>query len=103
MGSGIGVYGAQGGYPPGGCDSLAEFSGSVYAGTHGGLLRLDADPDSGGAGRFVGVGITGSRVYGVLPLPSGLAVGHFHGLGILGGDGVRPLTDPGGIVFRTSA
>ena len=103
MGSEIGVYGAPSGYPPGGCDSLAEYSGTVYAGTHGGLLRLSADPDSGGAGRFTGIGITGSRVYGFLSLPSGLAVGHFHGLGILGDDGIRPLTDPGGIVFRTSA
>jgi len=103
IGSGIGVYGAATGYPPGGCDSLAVHSGTVYAGTHGGLLRLGADPDSGGAGRFMGVGITGSRVYGLLSLPSGLAVGHFHGLGILGDDRVRPLTDPGGIVFRTSA
>ncbi|MGA7725860.1 MAG: ATP-binding protein [Opitutaceae bacterium] len=102
IGSNIAVYGSQNGYPPGGCDALAEDSGSVYVASHSDLLRLSPDPGTGGAGRFAGLGITSSRFYSLLSTPHGLAVGHSHGLGLWSPDGMRPLIHSGEIVFRTN-
>lgn len=102
VGSGVAVFGPRNGYPPGGCESVADFGGQTYAVSHSDLLRLSAAADSGGAGQFVALGITSSRFYSLLSLPGGLAVGHLHGLGFWSPGGMRPLADTGEIVFRTS-
>jgi signal transduction histidine kinase/CheY-like chemotaxis protein len=100
--SGVAVYGPQVGYPSGGCDSVAEYYGTAFIASHSDLLRLLPDVHSG-AGGFVTLGITNSRFYSLLSLPQGLAVGHFHGLGLwTPGTGLRPLTPFSDIVFRAS-
>lgn len=101
--SGVGVYGPQVGYPSGGSDSVAEYSGTAFIASHSDLLRLMPDLHSGGAGRFVTLGIANSRFYSLLSLPQGLAVGHFQGLGLwTPSTGLRPLTPSSDIVFRAS-
>jgi signal transduction histidine kinase/ActR/RegA family two-component response regulator len=100
--SGVAVYSQRNGYPPGGCESVAEFSGAMYVSSHSNILRLSPDAESGGAGRFATLGITSSRFYSLLSLPRGLAIGHFHGLGIWSPSGLRSMTRSDDIVFRTS-
>ena len=102
IGSGVAVYGQRNGYPPGGCESLAEFSGATYVISHSDILRLSADAGSGGAGRFVPLGISSSRFYSLLSLPRGLAIGHFKGLGLWSPLGMLPITPSDNIVFRIS-
>jgi signal transduction histidine kinase/CheY-like chemotaxis protein len=100
IGSGVAVYGQRNGYPPGGCESVAELSGETYAISHSDILRLSPDGESGGAGQFTALGITSSRFNSLLPLPQGLVVGHYHGLGLWTSGGMRPLTQSDEIVFR---
>jgi signal transduction histidine kinase/CheY-like chemotaxis protein len=102
IGSDIAVYGQRNGYPPGGCDSLAEYSGETYVVSHSDIFRLSADAGSGGAGQFTTLGITSGRFYSLLSLPDGLAVGHFHGLGLWSPSGMRPIIQSDGIVFRAA-
>jgi signal transduction histidine kinase/DNA-binding response OmpR family regulator len=102
VGSDTAVYGQRSGYPPGGCCSVDEHSGAVFAASHSGLFRLGGDPQSGGAGQFVALGATSSRFYSLLSTPQGLAVGHFHGLGIWSPSGMRPLLALDDVVFRTT-
>ncbi len=102
IGSGVSVYGERSGYPPGGCESLAEFSGQTYVVSHSDILRLSADAESGGAGQFESLGIASSRFYSLLSMPQGLAVGHFHGLGLWSPEGMRSVMLSDDIVFRTS-
>src|ERR1022692_2566014 len=101
IGSGVAVFGQRNGYPPGGCESVAEFAGATYVISHSDILRLSPDAESGGAGRFTTLGITSSRFYSLLSLPRGLAIGHFHGLGLWSPSGMRPMTLSDDIVFRT--
>jgi signal transduction histidine kinase/ActR/RegA family two-component response regulator/HPt (histidine-containing phosphotransfer) domain-containing protein len=99
--SGTSVYGRPAGYPPGGCDALAESSGSIYVASHSDIYRLDSDPKSGGAGQFTALGATSSRFYSLLSVPSGLAVGQVRGLGFFsGGQMTLARNIPDG-VFRT--
>jgi signal transduction histidine kinase/CheY-like chemotaxis protein/HPt (histidine-containing phosphotransfer) domain-containing protein len=100
--SGVSVYGQRNGYPPGGCESLAEFSGQTYIVSHSDILRLSGDAESGGAGEFQSLGISSSRFYSLLSLPHGLAVGYFHGLGLWSPEGMRSIVQSDDIVFRTS-
>ena len=102
IGSDTSVYGQRSGYPPGGCCSIDGLSGSVFAVSHSDLFRLSADPQSGGAGQFAALGTTSSRFYSLLSTPQGLAVGHFHGLGLWSAEGMRPLLHLDDIVFRTT-
>jgi len=102
MGADCSSYGARSGYPPGGISSLARSGDSLLGVSHSDILRLSPDPDSGGAGRFVPLGIKSSRFYSLLSTPAGLAVGHFHGLGLLSGGGMRPVVGPRDVVFRLS-
>ena len=97
------VYGQNRGYPAGGCDRIEENAGRVFAASHSAVLELADDPGKRGAGHFVPVGITSSRLYGLLSTPSGLAVARVQGLGIWGRGVLRPLTPDGDIVFRASA
>jgi signal transduction histidine kinase/ActR/RegA family two-component response regulator len=101
-GSDTAVYGQRSGYPPGGCCSVDEYSGTVFAVSHSELFRLGADPQSGGAGQFEALGTTSSRFYSLLSTPQGLVVGHFHGLGIWSPAGMRPLVALDDVVFRTT-
>ena len=101
IGSGVAVYSQRNGYPQGGCESVTEFSGAMFAISHSDMLRLSPDAESGGAGRFDRLGITSSRFYSLLALPDGLAVGHFRGLGVWSPAGMRPLLPSDDIVFRT--
>lgn len=103
IGSGLEVYGPNCGYPAGGCDHIEEVAGSVLAASHSAVLALRSDPAERGVGRFSPVGVTSSRLYGLLSTPAGLAVAHVHGLGILGPGGLRPLTPAGDVVFRASS
>ncbi len=102
LGSDTAVYGQRSGYPPGGCCSIDEFSGAVFAVSHSSLFRLGADPQSGGAGQFMALGTTSSRFYSLLSTSEGLAVGHFHGLGLWSHAGMRPLLNLDDVVFRTA-
>ena len=102
IGSDTAVYGQRSGYPPGGCVSIDEFSGAVYAVSHSDIFRLCGDPQSGGAGRFIALGTTSSRFYSLLSTPQGLAVGHLNGLGLWSPAGMRPLIHLDDIVFRTT-
>jgi signal transduction histidine kinase/ActR/RegA family two-component response regulator len=99
--SGVAVFGERSGYPPGGCESLADCGGVTYVASHTELLRL-----SGGAGatgwRFEPLGSTSRRFYSLLSTPRGLAVGHYEGLGMWSPEGIRPLLDPDQVVFRIS-
>jgi len=101
VGSGVSVYSQRNGYPPGGCESVAEFSGATYGISHSDILQLTSDVESGGAGQFVPLGVTSSRFYSLLSVARGLAVGHFHGLGLWSAGGMVPLTGSDDIVFRT--
>lgn len=101
IGSGVAVYSQRNGYPQGGCESVTEFSGATFAISHSDMLRLSADAGSGGAGQFTRVGVTSSRFYSMLSLPGGIAVGHFHGLGLWSPEGMRPMLQSDDIVFRT--
>jgi signal transduction histidine kinase/CheY-like chemotaxis protein len=101
--SGVAVYGPQNGYPSGGCESVAEYSGKTYIASHSDLLSLLPDVNSGGAGHFTTLGIENSRFYSLLSLPQGLAVGHFQGLGLWTAEtGMQPMVSSSDIVFRTS-
>jgi signal transduction histidine kinase/CheY-like chemotaxis protein len=100
--SGTAVYGERGGYPAGGCDALAESAGSVFAASHSNILRLSPDPQSGGAGQFTALGITSSRIYSLLPVPQGLAIGHVRGLGIWSPAGLEPVPHLDAAVFRVN-
>ena len=97
------VYGAQCGYPPGGCDCLEDYRGSIYATSQSGVLCLSPDPQTGGSGRFAAVGITSSRLYSLLGTPGGLAVGHSHGLSLWDLGPMKSVMGPGEIVFRASS
>ena len=101
VGSGTAVYGEHLGYPPGGCDAMAESAGTLFAVSHGDIFRLAADPRSGGAGTFTPLGITSSRFFSLLAVPQGLAIGHFHGLGLWSHGAMRPVIRQDSIVFRT--
>ncbi len=87
-GSGVGVFGAQSGYPPGGCESLASFRDSLFVASHRDILRLSPDPDAAGAGKFLAVGSADSRLYGLTAVAGGIAMGQTRGIGMLvpGGD-----------------
>jgi len=102
IGSGVAVYGQRNGYPPGGCESVAEYAGATYVISHSDILRLSSDPESGGAGQFAALGVTSGRFYSLLSLPLGLAIGHLHGLGVLSPGGMLPILRSDDIVFRTS-
>jgi signal transduction histidine kinase/CheY-like chemotaxis protein len=101
--SGTAVYDHKEGYPPGGCPSLAEFSGEIYAVSHSDFFRLSADPQSGGAGQFTPLGLTSSRFYSLLPVSAGLAVGDYRGLALWSPLGLTPSPRLEDIVFRLSA
>jgi signal transduction histidine kinase/CheY-like chemotaxis protein len=98
--SGTSVYGRQSGYPAGGCDALAESSGSVFVASHSDIYRLSPDPQSGGAGQFTALGVASSRFYSLLSVPQGLAVGQVHGLGLLAGREIAPVLHVDDAVFR---
>jgi signal transduction histidine kinase/CheY-like chemotaxis protein len=100
--AGTALYGGRTGYPPGGCEALAETSGSLLVASHSSLLRLATDPVSGGTGAFEPLGITGSRFYSLEPSGDGVAVGHLLGLGLLTGGSMRPVASVEGTAFRTS-
>jgi len=102
IGSDVAVFGQRNGYPPGGCESLAEYSGTMFVASHSDILRLSADEASGGAGQFTTLGITSSRFYSLLSLPEGLLVGHYNGLGLWSAAGMRPMIQSQDIVFRIS-
>jgi signal transduction histidine kinase/CheY-like chemotaxis protein len=101
IGSDTSVYGRPAGYPPGGCDALAESSGSVYVASHSDIYRLAPDPGSGGAGHFASLGVTSSRFYSLLSVPSGLAVGQVRGLGLIHGEEMVLARNIHDGVFRT--
>jgi signal transduction histidine kinase/CheY-like chemotaxis protein len=98
----VSVYGPRNGYPENGCAALAENSGEVFAVSHNDILHLVPDPAPGRAGHFVPLGATSDRFSSLLALPQGLVVGHLRGLGLLAGEGLRPLGGSGEIVLRTS-
>jgi signal transduction histidine kinase/ActR/RegA family two-component response regulator/HPt (histidine-containing phosphotransfer) domain-containing protein len=98
--SGVSVYGQSSGYPAGGCESVAEHAGQIYAVSHSDILRLARDAETGSGGQFVPLGITSNRFYSLLSLPQGVFVGHFHGLGILSGQELHPLTPSEASVYR---
>ena len=98
--SGTAVYGRTSGYPPGGCDTLAESSGSVFAVSHSGIFRLGADPGTGGAGLFAPLGATSSRFYSLMSTPQGLAIGHVRGLGLWSSGKMEPVPNLEDAVFR---
>jgi signal transduction histidine kinase/DNA-binding response OmpR family regulator len=102
LGSGTAVYGPRSGYPPGGCASLAEYSGSMFVVSHSDILRLSPDPESGGAGKFAELGISSSRFFSLLSTPRGLAVGYVHGLGLWTPSGMGSVIRSDDLVFRTS-
>jgi signal transduction histidine kinase/ActR/RegA family two-component response regulator len=100
MRSGTSVYGLQSGYPPGGSDALAASGGALYVASHSAILRLSGDPQSGGAGEFIPLGMTSSRFYNLLSTPQGLAIGHVHGLGLLSGAEMKPVPGLDDAVLR---
>ena len=100
--SGVAVFGQRNGYPPGGCESVAEYRGSTYVASHSDILSLRAEEPSLGAGQFISLGISSSRFYSLLALPEGLLVGHFNGLGLWTGAGMRAPINSQDAVFRTS-
>ncbi|HEY5227606.1 MAG TPA: ATP-binding protein [Opitutaceae bacterium] len=102
IGSGSELYSQRGGYPPSGCDALDVSSGSLYISSHSDILRLSPSPEAGGPGQFEPTGITSSRLYSLLSVPAGLAVGHLNGLGLLSGGVMKPVGPAGGAVFRTN-
>ena len=87
------------GLSPGGCDCIEEHLGSIYATSQSRVVQLTPDSRTGGVGQFTSLGITSSRLFGILD-PWGLAVGHVHGLGLWADGSMAPLTEPGPIVFR---
>jgi signal transduction histidine kinase/CheY-like chemotaxis protein len=99
--SGTSVFGRPAGYPPGGCDALAESAGSIYVASHSDIYRLDPDPKAGGSGQFTALGMTSSRFYSLLSLPSGLAVGQVRGLGLFSGGQMALARNIPDAVFRT--
>jgi signal transduction histidine kinase/DNA-binding response OmpR family regulator len=101
IGSGTTLFGQRSGYPPGGSDSLARDSKSLFIATHSDILRLDPDEQAGGAGQFEAIGLTSSRFYSLLPVPGGLAVGHLHGLGLWSHGVMKPVGAIDEAVFRT--
>lgn len=101
--SGTALYGRQGGYPAGGCDALAEDSGALFVASHGDILRLSPDPQSGGAGQLLTLGLSSSRFYCLLSVPQGLAVGEVHGLGLYSGREIAPLLRVEDAVFHISS
>ncbi len=98
--SGVSLYGPSNGYPAGGCESLAEHAGQIYAVSHSDILHLAREGAIGGGGQFVPLGITSNRFYSLLSLPQGVIVGHFHGLGILSAQELHPVTASEAIVYR---
>ena len=100
VGSGSSVYSQRGGYPPGGCSSLARSGDSLLAISHSDILRLASDPDSGGAGRFEPLGNRNSRFYCLMTTPAGVVVGHSNGLGLLSDGVVSALVETWEAVFR---
>jgi signal transduction histidine kinase/ActR/RegA family two-component response regulator/HPt (histidine-containing phosphotransfer) domain-containing protein len=100
--SGTSVYGQQSGYPAGGSDAVAVSSGSLFVASHNDLFRLSGDPKSGGAGQFTALGITSSRLYTLLSVSQGLAIGHVHGLGLLSAGEIAPLLRLDDAVLRTT-
>jgi signal transduction histidine kinase/ActR/RegA family two-component response regulator len=101
VGSGIAIYGPGTGYPSGGCDAIADEPGSVVVSSHSELLRLDPDPAAGGIGRFVPIGPKSSRFFSMQPMPQGIVVGHFLGLGLERSGDLKPVPGIDGTVFRT--
>jgi signal transduction histidine kinase/ActR/RegA family two-component response regulator len=102
LNSGTTLYTAANGYPPGGCDSLAEAGGDIYVVSHNDVRRLGPDPAGTGAGQFVTLPLTSERFYSVLSTPQGLAVGSLRGLGVWSGGALRPVPALEEAVFRTS-
>jgi signal transduction histidine kinase/ActR/RegA family two-component response regulator len=102
LNSGTTLYTAANGYPPGGCDSLAEAGGDIYVVSHNDVRRLGPDPAGTGAGQFVTLPLTSERFYSVLPTPQGLAVGSLGGLGLWSGGALRRVPALEEAVFRTS-
>jgi signal transduction histidine kinase/ActR/RegA family two-component response regulator len=76
--SGSSVAGPKAGYPAGGCVSLAEIGGTVYAAGYGDLFGL-VSPERA----FSPMGIPSSRYYSVLATQAGLAVADVRGLSVL--------------------
>jgi signal transduction histidine kinase/HPt (histidine-containing phosphotransfer) domain-containing protein len=103
MRSGTSVYGRESGYPPGGCDALAESSGDIYVASHSDIYRLSPDATSGGAGQFIPLGLTSSRFYCLQSIPEGLAVGQVHGMGLYSGKEIKPVLRVDDAVFHISA
>jgi signal transduction histidine kinase/ActR/RegA family two-component response regulator len=101
LGSGAALYGERAGYPPGGCEALAEHAGDTFIASHSDIMRLAADP-SAGLGRFRATGVTSSRFYSLLDTPLGIVVGHYQGLGLLEPGGMRQIGGTGDVVFRTA-
>ena len=99
--SGTFLYTARGGYPAGGCDSLAEQDGAIFAASHSDLLRLGADPSGEGAGAFSRLPVSSNRFYCLLASPPGLVVGTLGGLGLWSEAGLRSIGRPGDAVFRS--
>jgi signal transduction histidine kinase/DNA-binding response OmpR family regulator len=102
IGSGSTLYTQRAGYPPGGCDSLDVLNGELFVSSHSDILRLTRSPDPGGLGQFVTTGVVSTRLYGLLSVPQGLAVGHLGGLGLFSQGVMKPISSIKGAVFRTS-
>jgi signal transduction histidine kinase/ActR/RegA family two-component response regulator len=102
IGSGSALYTQQSGYPAAGSDALDAADGSLFIASHSDILRLGPGPDTGGAGQFEGFGMTSSRLYSLLRVPQGLAVGHLHGLSLWAGGAMRPIGAIDEPVYRTS-
>ena len=102
IGSGSTLYTQRAGYPPGGCDSLEVSGGSVFVSSYSDMLRLTRNPAPGGLGQFVATGIASTRLYSLLDVPQGLAVGHLNGLGLYTEGVLKPVGSITGAVFRMS-
>ncbi|HZZ18507.1 MAG TPA: hypothetical protein VFE25_04015, partial [Opitutaceae bacterium] len=102
IGSGSTLYTQRAGYPPGGCDSLDVSQGTVFVTSHNDVLRLSRDPSPGGLGQFMATGVVGTRLYSLLAVPQGLAVGQLGGLGLYSDGVLKPVGSISGAVFRTN-
>ena len=100
LGSGSNLYGQPNGYPSGGSDAVASTADSLFIASHSEVLRLGTDANPGGARVFGAFGPSSSRIYSLLSVSSGLAVGHLHGVGLWSRDGVNPIGTLDESVFR---
>ncbi|HEY5080037.1 MAG TPA: hypothetical protein VII43_09320, partial [Opitutaceae bacterium] len=101
IGSGVAVYGERTGYPPGGCEAVAEFAGSTFAASQNDLFRL-SEGDAPRGAQFRALGITSRRFYSLLAMPQGLVVADYHGIGLWTPAGIRQVIESNEVVFRTS-